>query len=167
MKITDYELEVFTPPCEPGADRYSAAAHLSVNIADALPYLNARLDKADYLPSANALTWKKAGHLVAFHAEKVVISNVVDRKEAVDELKKMIDLVNNTWDRRDGITPNYQGRKRPSPMAVYTLLPHSNCGECGEATCMGFTFGLIQGSHTLEDCPELTAEQLAALEILF
>jgi ArsR family metal-binding transcriptional regulator len=166
MSVNRNELEVFTPPCDPGAERYSAVAHLSISIADVLPYLNAILAGANYMPSANALTWKRAGHLVAFHADRVAVSNVIDREEAINELDRMIDLVNRTWDRRSEITPNYQAQKRPSPMAVYQLLPQTNCHECGEATCMGFAFGLIQGNHTLEECPALTAEQLAALVLL-
>ena len=51
-------------------------------------------------------------------------------------------------------------------MAVYQLLPQTNCHECGEATCMGFAFGLIQGNYTLEECPALIAEQLTALRLL-
>ena len=166
MRVNSYQLEVFTPPCEPGAERYSAVAHLGVSISDVLPYLNATLAGANYMPSAKALIWKRGGHLVAFHDERVAVSNVADRKEAVDELAKMIDLVNRTWDRRSEITPDYEAQKRPSPMAVYQLLPQTNCRDCGEATCMGFAFGLIQGNHTLEECPVLTAEQLVALELI-
>jgi len=166
MRIHSYELEVFTPPCEPGAERYSAIAHLSISIAEVLPYLNAALAGANYMPSANALTWKRTGHLVAFHADRVAVSNVVDREEAVDELEGMIDLVNRTWDRRSEITPDYQAQKRPSPMAVYQLLPQTNCHACDEATCMGFAFGLIQGNHSVEECSALTADQLVALQLL-
>jgi ArsR family metal-binding transcriptional regulator len=164
MLVESYELEVFTPPCEPGAERYSAVAHLSHSIAEVLPYLNAILAGANYMPSANALTWKRAGHLVAFHADRAAVSNVADREEAVSELDRMIDLVNRTWDRRAEITPDEQAQKRPSPMAIYQLLPRTNCRECGEATCMGFAFGLIQGNRSLEECPALTTEQRAALE---
>jgi ArsR family metal-binding transcriptional regulator len=164
MWIENYELEVFTPPCEPGAERHSAIAHLMHSITEVLPYLNATLAGARYMPSADALTWKRAGRLVAFHADQVAVSNVADRKEAVSELDKMIDLVNSTWDRRAEITPDCQAQKRSSPMNVYQRLPQTNCRECGEETCMAFAFGLIQGKHVLEECPVLTADQRAALE---
>lgn len=164
MRVENYELEIFTPPCEPGAERHSAVARLPHSIAEVLPYLNAALTGANYMPSANALTWERAGHLVAFHADRVAVSDVVDREEAVSELERMIDLVNRTWVRRAEITPDYQAQKRPSPMAIYQLLPQTNCGECGEATCMAFAVGLIQVRRSLEECPALTAEQQAALE---
>lgn len=166
MRVDDYELEVFTPPCEPGAERYSAVAHLSISIAEVLPYLNATLSGANYMPSANALTWKRANHLVAFHANRVAVSNVIDREEAINELDRMVGLVNRTWDRRAEITPDHQAQKRPPPMTIYQQLPRTNCRVCGEATCMGFAFGLIQGNRMLEECPALTAEQLAALQLL-
>lgn len=166
MRIDDYELEVFTPPCKPGAERYSAIAHLSNDIAEVLPYLNATLSGASYLPSANALTWKRADHLVAFHADRVAVSNVVDREEAVSELERMIKLVNRTWDQRGEIAPDFEAQKRPAPMTVYQHLPRTNCRECGKATCMAFAFGLSQGKHALEECPALTSEQRAALAAL-
>ena len=103
MLIEKYDLEVFTPPCEPGAERYAARARLSVDISEALPYLNATLRGAIYQPAAKALTWKKAGHHVAFHAYEIATSNVEDRQGAELEIKGLIDLVNRTWERRGEI----------------------------------------------------------------
>ena len=66
MLIEKYDLEIFTPPCDPGAERYSARARLIVDISETLPYLNATLRGAIYHPSASALTWKKAGTMSPF-----------------------------------------------------------------------------------------------------
>ena len=41
MLIENYDLEIFTPPCDPGAERYAARARLTVDISEVLPYLNA------------------------------------------------------------------------------------------------------------------------------
>ena len=70
MLIENYDLEVFTPPCEPGAERYAARARLTTDISEILPYLNATLRGAVYHPTATALTWKKGGHNIAFHASR-------------------------------------------------------------------------------------------------
>ena len=98
--IEQYDLEVFTPPCDPGAERYAARAHLAVDISEVLPYLNATLRGAVYTPAANALTWKKGGHNIAFHAHEIAASNVEDRGGAEREIKGLVDLVNRTWQRR-------------------------------------------------------------------
>ena len=52
MLIEKYDLEVFTPPCDPGAERYAARARLGTNIEPMLPYLNAVLKGAEYNPAA-------------------------------------------------------------------------------------------------------------------
>lgn len=56
MLIEKFDLEVFTPPCEPGAERYAVKARLIVDISGALPHLNATLHGAIDHPAANALT---------------------------------------------------------------------------------------------------------------
>ena len=155
MLIERYDLEVFTPPCDPGAERFSALARLFLDISEVLPYLNATLRGAIYFPSTPALTWKKADHNVAFHSYQIVVSNVEDRITAETELKGLVDLVNQTWKRRAEITPNEEMRQRPTPMAIYRLLPNSNCRRCGEPTCYTFALKLAVSQRTISDCPPL------------
>jgi ArsR family metal-binding transcriptional regulator len=168
MLIEKYDVEVFTPPCEPGAERFSAIARLIADISEVLPYLNATLRGAVYLPEANALTWKKGGHNIAFHAYEIATSNVEGRAGAEKELKGLVDLVNRTWERRDVITPDTTTRQRPTPLAVYKLLPNTNCKQCGESTCYSFALKLAVSQRKLIDCSPLAeplyAEKLAALE---
>ena len=168
MLIEKYDVEVFSPPCDPGAERYAAKARLTVDISEILPYLNATLRGAIYLPEAHALTWKKGGHNIAFHALEIATSNVEDRDAAEKELKGLIDLVNRTWERRAEITPDTTTHQRPTPMAIYKLLPNTNCKQCGEPTCYTFALKLAASQKKLADCPPLTepryAEKLAALE---
>lgn len=170
MIIEKYDVEVFTPPCDPGAERYAAKAHLTADITEILPYLNASLRGAVYLPEAHALTWKKAGHNVAFHADEIAVSNVADRDGAEKELRGIINLVNQTWERRAEITPDHTTRQRPAPMAIYKLLPNTNCKQCGEPTCFSFALKLAVSQKKLADCPPLTepqyADKLAGLEAI-
>jgi ArsR family metal-binding transcriptional regulator len=141
---------------------------LTVDISEVLPYLNATLRGAVYLPEANALTWKKGGHNVAFHAYEVATSNAEDRDGAEKELRGLIELVNRTWERRAEITPDTTTRQRPAPMAIYKILPNTNCKQCGEATCYSFALKLAVSQKKLADCPPLSepqyAEKLAALQ---
>jgi ArsR family metal-binding transcriptional regulator len=59
-------------------------------------------------------------------------------------------------------------RQRPTPMAIYKLLPNTNCKECGEPTCYSFALKLTAAQKKLANCPPLAepqyAEKLAALE---
>ncbi|MBU1661631.1 MAG: Fe-S cluster protein [Chloroflexi bacterium] len=168
MLIENYDLEVFTPPCEPGAERFAATARLTADISEVLPYLNATLRGALYHKVANALTWKKGGHNIVFHAYEISTSNVEDRKAAEKEIKGLVDLINRTWDQRAEITASYETRKRPAPMDVYKLLPKTNCKQCGDQTCFTFALKLVVSQKKLTDCPSLFepqyAEKLAALQ---
>jgi ArsR family metal-binding transcriptional regulator len=159
MLVENYELEVFTPPCDPGAERFAAKAHLTTDISEALPYLNATLRGAVYMPEANALTWKKGGHNIAFHAHEIATSNVEDRDGAKRELKGLIDLINNIWERREEITPDITTQQRPTPMAIYKFLPNTNCKQCGEATCYSFALKLAASQKKLTDCSPLADSQ--------
>jgi len=168
MLIENYDLEVFTPPCDPGAERYAARVRLIADISEVLPYLNATLRGAIYHPGANALTWKKGGHNIAFHAYEIATSNVEDRKGAEQEIKGLIDLVNRTWERRAEIKPDTTIHQRPTPMAIYKLLPNTNCKQCDEPTCYSFALKLAVSQKKLADCPPLSdqsnKERLVALE---
>lgn len=170
MLIGKYDLGVFTPPCEPGAERYSALARLTTDISEVLPYLNATLRGAVYYQAANALTWKKSGHNIAFHAYEIATSNVEDREAAIKELDGLIALVNRTWERRAEITPDYELHQRPAPMAVYKLLPRTNCRECGEPTCFSFALKLAASQKAISDCPPIFApphaENLQSLQAI-
>jgi ArsR family metal-binding transcriptional regulator len=170
MLIPTYELEIFTPPCHPGAERYSAVAHLPADIRDALPYLNATLRGAVYTRAAPSLIWKKAGHNVAFHADRIAVSNVEDRQEAIGELDGLVKLVNRTWERRADIQPDATERQRPTAMALYKLLPATNCRQCGQPNCWNFALKLAAAQIAPAACPPLSApayaERLASLEAL-
>jgi ArsR family metal-binding transcriptional regulator len=167
MLVEKYEVEVFTPPCEPGAERFAGRAHLVEDISEVLPYLNATLRGAVYHREANALTCKKGGHNVAFHAHVIATSNVEDRDGAENELKRLVELVNRTWERRSEITPDSTIRQRPAPMAIFKLLPRTNCKQCGEPTCYSFALKLAISQIQVADCLPLAdpqyAEDLAAL----
>ena len=159
MLIKKYDLEVFTPPCSPGSESHVARLKLNENIASALPYLNAELQGADFQPEANALSWKNDGRHIVFHANEINISDLEDRKMAEEEVRKVIDLVNNTWERRAEIEPDYTTHKRPAPMALFKLLPQTNCRECGEPTCFSFALKLAAAQRQVSDCPPLEEAQ--------
>ena len=168
MPIDKYDLEVFTPPCEPGGERFSAIARLATDIREVLPYLNATLRGAVYNAAAPALIWTKASHRVAFHPFQIAVSNVADRDSAIKEVKGLVKLVNRTWEQHADIEPKFEERRRALPMEVYKLLPHTNCKACGQETCFVFAAKLTLGQVDLLACPVLQeppyADRLARLQ---
>lgn len=170
MLIEEYDLDVFTPPCDPGAETWSAIAHLTTDISKVLPYLNATLPGASYNQAASTLSWKKENRHTVFHPYKIATSNLTDRAEAEQVIKELLDTINHIWDKRAEIEPNLETRQRPAPMTVFKLLPGTNCKECGQSTCFTFALKLVAGQQKLEDCPPLFqpefANQLSQLQAL-
>jgi ArsR family metal-binding transcriptional regulator len=79
-------------------------------------------------------------------------------------------LVEKTWATRDAIEPSYETRKRPPALEIWRRLPGTNCGVCGERTCMAFALRLWAGGARLRQCgpvfvPEQTARRAALVEI--
>ena len=52
-----------------------------------------------------------------------------------------------------------------SPLEAYKYLPQTNCGECGEATCMAFASKLIDRSGKTSNCPPLIKEKKFAKKL--
>jgi len=48
--------------------------------------------------------------------------------------------------------------EKPTLLTVYRYLPQTNCGECGEATCMAFASNLLDRKANVEDCPPIVRE---------
>ena len=59
MLIESYELEITVATHSTEQFEYEAIAHLVVDIREALPYLNATLSRALYVPSRPSLSWPR------------------------------------------------------------------------------------------------------------
>jgi ArsR family metal-binding transcriptional regulator len=157
--VLSYHIELIEPPCIPGADKWSAKAHLQDNISEAFPYLNAKLEGADYDQKANVLIWESEGKKYAFRPLEIAAAPVEDREEGHKLIRHLVDIVNNIWKKRHEISPDFTQRKLPNVMEIYTLLPKTNCKECGYVTCMAYAADLRKGKITTSKCPYLKEEE--------
>ncbi len=155
MLVQGYQMDVFAPACDLGAERWAAKAALDSDIGAVLPYLNAALPGAIYNHAAGALTWRREGHAMAIRSREIAVSNLLDRESAAAEIQRLADLINSIWERRAKITPSIEMRQRLKPMDVYRLLPATNCRACGQATCFTFALKMTAGEMEPEQCPPL------------
>jgi ArsR family metal-binding transcriptional regulator len=168
--IQHYDLKVFTPPDRSGAERFSALADLDADVSKVLPYLNAIWAGANYRHATNTLLAIKGVYQLTLYARRIAIGNVESYDQAVTEINELIELINRTWEHRADITPIFEARQRPTLMAIYRLLPQTNCTQCGEPTCYSFAIQLAASHQRLSACPPLhepaCIEELAALRDL-
>jgi ArsR family metal-binding transcriptional regulator len=169
MLIEAYELEITV--ATHGADHfeYEAIAHLDVDIRDVLPYLNATLSRGIYSSARPSLAWRHEGHNIGFWPDRIAADDLESREQAKEVIESLVDLVNQTWEKRDEIEPDTSTHERRQPLEIYRLLPQTNCKQCGEETCFAFALKLAGAQTELAQCTPLyqdptLAEQRAQLQ---
>jgi len=165
--IGNYRIDMTTPACHPLSPVYRADVTLEDDIAEALPYVNATLDRAEFIPAVSVLVWREGAHGYALRARRISVGNVADRDEAEAAVRAIVERINSIWDRRGDIEPSYRSIEKPKLLDILKLLPRSNCGKCGYTACMAFADALSRGECDIEMCPPLLeeafSEQLEAL----
>jgi ArsR family metal-binding transcriptional regulator len=128
------------------------------SLYEVIPYLASLPGVIAYNPDIPVLTFRRQPGFLTIYPDRVVITQVKDAGEGLDLLSALKDAINAVWDRRHELNPVASRRMAARPLDVWALLPQTNCGQCGEATCMAFAFLLIQGKRSLEECPSLQAD---------
>ncbi|MDZ7696170.1 MAG: (Fe-S)-binding protein [Deltaproteobacteria bacterium] len=93
------------------------------------------------------------------HPREIAVNALRDDAEAEKILQWLKREINEAWEKRDEIEPKYEGMPKPKVFEILKLLPKTNCGQCGQPTCMVFAALTAQGVKGPEDCPELNARQ--------
>ncbi len=161
-----------TLPClaEPGKIIVIGKPNRSLD--EVLPYLATLPGVIAYNPAAHTLTFRRPAGFMTLYADRVYITQVRDTNEGLDLLAALKDAINATWEHRTELVAVTVGRRAPHPLDVWTLLPQTNCRQCGEATCMAFAVGLLQHKRSVIECAPLRADgaltdRRAALEAMF
>jgi len=156
--IQHFDFNLSVPDCLPDADYFRTSVSVSEDISEILPYLNAEFEGAEFNTGARVLIWKENDKRYAFHSREIDITPVKDIEEAQKLVDSIVSRVNDIWDRRTEIEPNFEGRKPlPNVLDIYKKLPRTNCRECGYLSCMAFAAVLREYPDKRCLCPHLTA----------
>jgi len=148
-----------TLPCLADPEKIRVIAEVSGEIYEAFPYLNAILKGCIYNHPAFTLTIKKDGKLFTLHAHHIALAKIEDEKEAEEILKWLKDLINETYEKRDQIEPNYSMAAELKALDIFKLLPGTNCRKCGELTCLAFAVKLVGRDTEITKCDPLFSEK--------
>jgi len=159
MLIEKYELDLSCPPCAPGSESWIATVKIDKDLSEIMPYVNATVKNAFYDPKIPTIVWKEGVHKFFLRKNEFGINNLHDRAHAERRIKKLVEMLNDIWERRDEIQPNYESRKPLQVLEVFKLLPKTNCGECAYSTCMAFATALSQGEASIDNCPLIEDEK--------
>jgi len=155
MLVGSYTVQVEVSTHSVEEFEYEAIAHLDVDISPALPYLNATLSRGLYQPTRPALSWRHEGRNVGFWPDRIAVDHLDSREQAQEIIGRLVELINDVWEKREQIEPDTRTREWLQPLDVYRLLPCTNCRMCGESTCFNFALKLVTGQMALEQCEPL------------
>jgi ArsR family metal-binding transcriptional regulator len=160
-----------TLPCLAERGKIIIVGRPSRPLDEVLPYLAALPNVIAYNPDTHALTYRRQPGFLTLYPEQVYITQVTDGEEGLELLAALRDAVNATWENREAVTPVTTRQRAPGPLDVWALLPQTNCGDCGQPTCMAFAVALLQGRRGVSECPPIVSDagmedRRAALEAM-
>lgn len=146
-------------PCIADPAKIRFHAEPAADLQEVLPYLNAVIPGAIYNHNKPALTFTMEQRIITIFARRITGAKANDVEDARALLAWLKDLINDTWARRSEIKPSYERRERLSPLAIYKLLPGTNCRRCGVPSCLAFAVRLTGREAAVEDCSLLLEGQ--------
>ncbi len=147
-----------TLPClaEPGKIIVIGKPERSLD--DVIPYLATLPGIIAYNPETLTLTFRRQQGFLTLYPDRVYITKLKDFDEGLVVLAALKDAINATWEKRAELVAMTEARRAPRWLDIYTLLPQTNCKQCGETTCMAFAAALLQHYRELDECIPLTSD---------
>ncbi len=116
--------------------------------------------KVNYVEKKKILTLSIYGRLITLYPSgKVTMNKTLDKEDAVEIITDVMKAINQTYDNLESSTDSKTTEKVESPdisqigpMDIYNCLPQTDCEECGEKTCMAFSFKVLSGDKPLDEC---------------
>jgi ArsR family metal-binding transcriptional regulator len=147
-----------TLPCLADSTRMIVIGKPSRDLEEVIPYLATLPGVIGYNPGTCTLTFRRQPGFITIQSGQVSITKVLDVQEGLGLLNDLTASINAVWNNREKLVAVMQIKRSPRPLDIWTLLPQSNCGKCGEATCMAFAVGLLQSNRGLDECPVLVSD---------
>jgi len=138
--------------CMPASTKFNAIVDLAVDIGDLLPYLATVIRGCTYIHGTGELSYMDKGHIIAIRSKQITVTALVDEAEARQVCDDLRNMINEVDKQRESITPTLRKHARLDPLTVYRELPRTNCGECGETTCMAFAARVVSRELTANGC---------------
>ncbi len=149
-------------PCIADPKKYRIIGKIATkeNFAEMMPYVAWLIPNSSYSEKNGWISFKKGVKIITIHSDGfVTMTQIKDEGEAMQILREIEEKVEEAYARKDEIDLSKPREKiSVSAMDVYNYLPKTNCGECGEATCMAFAVKLLNGENDVKECKPLFRE---------
>jgi ArsR family metal-binding transcriptional regulator len=141
--------------CVQQPNKFAARTRASVDLREITPYLNRMFRTSVYNHDTGSLKFTNDKIEYTIVENQINIAKFANRTELHELLDWLKDLINDTYDSMSEIAPLFECRKRVPVLFIYNLLPKTNCGMCGEKSCMVFAAQVNKLEVDIEACPPL------------
>jgi ArsR family metal-binding transcriptional regulator len=147
-----YSFSLVNIDCLRDSTHFNIVMDLEASIEELLPYLAARLPGCTYTHGTGVINVMDAGHIVGIYPERITVTDVTGFEEASELCAKYFTAIRETQADRSSITPVLRKRPTITVMDILRVLPGTNCGACGSATCMAFAAGVFRRESIIWAC---------------
>jgi ArsR family metal-binding transcriptional regulator len=141
-----------TLPCLAYPGRIIVIGRPSRSLDEVIPFLATLPGVIAYNPQARTLTFRRQPGFITLYPNKIYITQVKDAEAGLELLEALKEAINATWEHRDELVAVTTARRAPRHLDIWSLLPQTNCKQCGEPTCLAFAVLLVQQKRNLEEC---------------
>jgi DNA-binding CsgD family transcriptional regulator/ArsR family metal-binding transcriptional regulator len=120
------------------------------------PYINAVVENSVYQDDPSFIKFMLDNVQCALSQEKGSAAPFEDRCQAIAFMDRLCAFLDDIYLRKDAIRPNHKTHRPVSVIKILKLLPGTNCGKCGFATCMAFAAALSRQQTFPDWCPEIS-----------
>ncbi|MCX6640499.1 MAG: hypothetical protein NTW14_08475 [bacterium] len=139
-------------PCIAIRSKIRFIAHLTGNLEAVFPYLNSEVPTVFYNANAPSVYFKQDYRAISLYPQRIAAGKADEIVDAWRLLEMVRCQVNEIWARRDSIKPSFKMREKPSVLDILKRLPGTNCGQCGEKTCLAFASRIWSGTSPPMHC---------------
>jgi ArsR family metal-binding transcriptional regulator len=151
-------------PCVADVTKIRLIAHISGDLTEVFPYLNAEMKQASYNRQAPTFTFMDGYRMVSLYPRRITVAKADELVDGWRTLEAIRRRLNETWARRAAIAPSYEMREKPPALEIFKRLPRTNCRACGEATCLAFAVKVWQGGALPKACAPVFAGEYGHLK---
>ena len=118
------------------------------------PFINAYHKEAKYFKTPEHLQFVLNDVLCTLYPFEIIAAGFYDENGARLFWEHLQAHLNEIYDNRQTIKPDYKTIAPLSPIEIYQLLPGTNCGKCDKESCLAFAAAISKDQAIPADCPD-------------
>ena len=127
---------------------------LDTNVSQLFPYINATFKDAKFFDKPEYILFLMNDIKCTLYPNDIIAAPFMDQGQALTFANRLIVFLNDLYNKKDSLKPNFKKVSPVSVFDIFKLLPQTNCKECGYTTCMAFAAAISKSETTPDKCPD-------------